>query len=298
MALDYPTRPVHIIVGFPAATTPDIVARLLGQWLATRLGQPFVIENHPGAGSSIAAQDIVKARADGYTLFMATTSNTINATFYPNLTFNFARDVAPVAIVNGAPFVMVINPALPPKTVPEFIAYAKSNPGRINMASPGVGTTAHLCYVLLKMMTGVDLVHVPYRASYIPDLIGGQVQVAFSTVAPALSYIQAGKLRALAVTSATRVDTLPDVPSLGEFLSGYEAVAWQGVVAPKGTLIEIIDTLNSDINVAVAEAKIKAQLLSLGLLPLSMTPAKFGKLITDDAEKWAKVIRAANLKPE
>jgi tripartite-type tricarboxylate transporter receptor subunit TctC len=294
-ALDYPTRPVHIIDGFNAGGGPSIVAHLLGERLSERLQQQFVVEDRPGAGSSIAAEYVVNAPADGYILLMATGANTINTTLYPNLKFDFARDFAPVAIVNSAPFVMVVTPSLPAKTVSEFISFAKAHPGKINIASPGIGTTPHLCYELLKIMTGVDLVHVPYRESYIADLISGQVQGAFSTVAQAISYVQAGKLRALAVTSATHVDALPNVPVLGKFVPGYEAESWFGVVAPKRTAAEIVDLLNREINAAVTEPQMKSRLVALGTPPVSMTPIEFGKLIVHDTEKWAKVIRAANI---
>jgi len=294
----YPARPVRIVVGFPAATGPDIVARLVGPRLADRLGQQFIIEDRPGAGSSSAAQSVVNAAADGYTLLMATGANTINTTLYPNLSFNFIRDLAPVAVVNSTPFVMVVNPAFPAKAIPEFIDYAKANPGRIDMASPGVGTTNHLCYELLKMMTGVDLVHVPYRGSFMPDLLGGQVQCAFSTVPQAIEYVRDGKLRALAVSSAVRVDTLSDVPTVGEFVPSYEANSWFGILAPKGTSAQIVDKLNDEINAIVADPKMRVQLVGLGAPPMSMTPTEFGKLIADYTEKWAKVIKFAGIKPE
>ena len=294
-ALDYPTRPVHVIDGFNAGGGPSIVARLISERLSQRLGQQFVVEDRPGAGSSIAAEYVVNEPADGYTLLMATAANTINATLYPNLKFDFARDFAPVAIVNSAPFVMVVTPSFPAKTVTEFINFAKAHPGKINMASPGIGSTPHLCYELLKMKTGVDLVHVPYRASYIPDLISGQVQVAFSTVAQAISFVQSGKLSALAVTSAVHVDALPSVPMLGESVPGFEAESWFGVVAPKRTAVEIVDMLNHEINAAVSDPQIRSQLVALGTPPTSMTPAEFGKLIAQYTEKWAKVIRTANI---
>jgi tripartite-type tricarboxylate transporter receptor subunit TctC len=297
-ALDYPTRPVRIIDGFNAGGGPSIVARLVGERLSERLRQQFMVEDRPGAGGSIAAQGVVNAQADGYTLLMATGANTINTTLYPTLTFDFVRDFAPVAIINSAPFVMVVGPAVPAKTFLEFIAYAKANPGRINMASPGIGTTPHLCYELLKMMTGVELVHVPYRASYVADLISGQVQCAFSTVPQAIGYVRDGKLRALAVTSATRVETLPDVPTVGEFVEGYEADSWFGIVAPRSTPTEIIKKLNDEINAVVADPKIKARLVGLGVPPMSMTPTEFGKLIVDYTEKWAKVIKFAGIKLE
>jgi len=297
-ALDYPARPVHVIVGFPPASGPDIVARLVGQRLSQRLGQQFIVEDRPGAGGSIATQTVVNASADGYTLLLATTANAINATLYPNLNFNFIRDVAPIAIINRAPFVMVVNLAVPAQVIPEFIAYAKASPHKINMASAGIGTTTQLCYELFRMMTGLDLVHVPYRASYLPDLIGGQVQGAFSTVPQAIEYVRDGKLRALAVTSTARVDILPDVPPMGEFVPGYDAEGWFGIVAPKATPKEIIDKLNNEISAVIADPKTRAQLVELGVPPVSMTRAEFGKLIADQTEKWAKVIKFANIKLE
>jgi tripartite-type tricarboxylate transporter receptor subunit TctC len=280
----FPSRPVHIIVGFPAAGGPDIVARLIAAPLSDRLGQQFIVEDRPGAASSIAAQDVVNAPADGYTLLMATGANTINTSLYQNLKFDFARDLAPVAIINNAPFVMAINPSLPAKTILEFITYAKANPGRINMASPGIGSTAHLCYELLKMMTGIELVHVPYSASFISDLIAGQVQCALSTVPQAIEYVRDGKLRAFAVTSAMRVNILPDVPTVGEVVPSYEADSWFGIVAPKSTSTEIINKLHDEIGTMVADPKLKVQLVGLGVLPVSMTTAQFGKLIVDYTE--------------
>ncbi len=297
LALDYPTRPVRIIVPLPAGTTTDIVARLVGEPLSKRIGQAVIIDDRPGVSGNLAAEAVVRAAPDGYTLLMAFGANAINAVFYPNLKFDFVHDIAPVAIVGSAPFVLAINPVLPAKTVPEFIAYAKANPGKINMASPGVGTVAHLAIELLKTMAGIDLVHVSYRDSFAADLISGQVQGAFMAIAQVLEYVRGGEMRALAVTSLARVATLPDVPSLAEFVPGYEAGAWFGVVAPKATPAEIIDRLNFEINGAVA-SEIKPRLVSLGAQPLSMTPAEFGKMITDYTEKWARVIRAANIKPE
>jgi len=296
LAVDYPSRPVHIIVGFAPASGPDIVARLVAQRLSERLGRQFIVEDRPGAGGSIATQTVVNASADGYTLLMATSANAINATLYPNLSFNFIRDVAPIASISRVPFVLVVNPAVPARAIPEFIAYAKANPYKINMASAGIGSTTHLCYELFKMTTGLDLVHVPYRASYLPDLIGGQVQGAFSTVPQALEYVRDGKLRALAVTSTARVDALPDAPSMGEFVPSYEAEGWFGIAAPKAIPIEIINKLDGEINAVVADPKTKAQLVELGVPPMSMTPAEFGKLIADQTEKWAKVIKFANIK--
>ena len=297
-ALDYPTRLVRLVVGFPPGSGPDLVARLLGQKLSERLGQEFVTENRPGAGSNIATETVVRAPADGYTLLFAAASNAINATLYGNLTFDFTRDIAPVASVVSTPFVMASNLAVPAKTIPEFIAYAKANPGKINMASPGNGTAPHLCGELLKMMTGVDFVHVPYRGNYMPDLLGGQVQIVFSTATQIVEYINAGKLRALGVTSAQRLEALPDVPAIGESVPGYEALGWFGVGAPKDTRLEIIERLNSEVNLAVASPDIKARLVALGILPMSMTSAAFEKFIAAETEKWGKVIRAANIKPE
>jgi len=297
-ALDYPTRPVRLIVGFPAGTGPDVIARLIGQKLGDRLGQQFFIENRSGAGSSMAAQDVVAAASDGYTLLLAANANAVNASLYPNLPFSFVRDIAPVGMICSAPFLLVANTDMPAKTLPEFIAYAKANPDRINMASPGIGTTPHLMYELLRMMTGIELVHVPYRGGYIPDLLSGQVQVAFSTITQSLQYVSDGRLRALAVSSAKRSDVLPDVPSIGESVPGYDASGWFGICAPKATPAAIIDKLNNAINATVAETDTRTRLIALGVPPLSMTSAEFGKLIDDDTEKWAKVIRAANIKVE
>ena len=296
-ALDYPKRPVRIIVGFPAASGPDIVARLLGERLSERLGQQFTTEDRPGAGSSIAADAVVKAPPDGYTLFMATAANTINTSLYPNLSFDFARDLAPVAVITGTPFVLIVTPSFPPKTAAEFIDYAKAHPGKINFASPGIGTSPHLAIELLRMMTGVKLVHVPYRGSYLSDLMTGQVQAAFSTVAQAIEFIKAGKVRAVAIGGRARVAPLSDVPTVAETLPGFDTDGWFGLVAPKATPTEVISTLNMECNAIVAEPKLKAQLVSLGTLPTSMTPGQFGKLIADYTEKWAKVIKFAGVKP-
>ncbi len=287
-----------MVVGVPPGLAPDIGARLIGQGLSERLGQPLVIENRPGAGSNIATELVVRAPADGYTLLVVSTANAINATFYANLPFDFARDIAPVASINRNPFVMVVNPSLPARTVPEFIAYAKANPGKINMASSGNGTLPHLCGELFKMMTGVDLVHVPYRNSYIPDLLGGQVQVLFDGIAGVTEYIRTGKLRALAVTTATRQSVLPDVPTVSEFVSGYEASGYLGIGAPRSTPVPIIEMLNKEINAVVADPDVKARLIGLGVEPMSMTPAEFGKFIAGNTEKWAKVIKFANIKPD
>jgi tripartite-type tricarboxylate transporter receptor subunit TctC len=296
--LDYPTRPVRVIVGFPAGTGPDVIARLIGQRIGDRLGQQFFVENRSGAGSSLAAQDVVAAPADGYTFLLAANANAVNASLYPNLPFNFVRDIAAVGMICSAPFLLTANLGVPAKTFPEFIAYAKANPGKINMASPGIGTTPHLMYELLKLMTGIELVHVPYRTGYIPDLLSGQVQVAFSTITQAMAYVRDGKLRALAVSSAARSEVLPDVPAVGESVPGYDASGWFGICAPVATPAAIVDKLNNAINAIVAEPDTRARLVGLGVRPLSMTPAQFGKLIADDTEKWAKVIRSANIKVE
>jgi tripartite-type tricarboxylate transporter receptor subunit TctC len=297
-ALDYPTRSVRVIVGLPAGGGPDIVARLISQRLSEQLGQPIVIENRPGAGGTIGTEIVVRAPPDGYTLLWVVTSYAFDAALYPNLNFNFIRDIAPVAAVGRDPFVLVVNPSVPAKTIPEFIAYAKANPGRLNMASIGNGTAPHVFGELFKMMAGVDLVHVPYRGYPLPDLLGGRVQVFFGAIAPSLGYIRVGKLRALAVTTATRVDVLPDIPTLGEFLPGYEASGWEGVGAPKNTSTEIIEKLNKEINAVVVDPQVKARFAEIGSEPMSMTPAEFGKLIADETEKWGKVIRAANIKPD
>jgi tripartite-type tricarboxylate transporter receptor subunit TctC len=295
----YPSRPVHIIVGFPAGgSASGIVARLMAQWLSERLGQQFVVENRPGAGTNIATEAVVRALPDGYTLLFVTAANAFNATLYDNLNFNFIRDIAPVASTMRVPYVMVVNPSVPAETVPEFIAYAKANPGKINMASNGTGSAGHVAGELFNMMAGVDLVNVPYRGSVYPDLLGGQVQVVFNPLPPTIEFIRAGKLRALAVTGATRSEVLPDLPTMGEFVSGYEASGWQGIGAPKNTPAEIIDRLNKEINAALADPKMKAQLVNLGGTVLTLSPSDFGKLIAEETEKWGKVIRAANIKPD
>jgi tripartite-type tricarboxylate transporter receptor subunit TctC len=296
-AESYPTRPVHIVVGLPAGSAPDIGARLIGQSLSVRLHQPFVIENRPGAGTNIAVQAVVRAPPDGYTLLLAVATNAINATLYASLPFDFVRDIAPVATIIRNAFVMVVNPSFPAKTVPEFIAYAKANPGKINMASPGNATAPHLCGELFKMMTGVDLVHVPYRSSYIPDLLSGQVQVAFNGIGEVIAYIKAGKLRALAVTTAARSEVFPDIPTVGETVPGYEASGWWGIGAPKSTPAGIVEMLNKEINAVVAGPNVKARLAGLGVEPMSMTAADFGKLIAAETDKWAKVIKFAGIKP-
>jgi tripartite-type tricarboxylate transporter receptor subunit TctC len=300
MAQTYPSRPVRLIVGAPAGGGIDIIARLMGQWLSERLGQPFLIENRPGAGTNTATEAVVRAAPDGYTLLMAFSSNAINATLYEKLNFSFIRDIAPVAGVIRVPAVMLVNPSVPAKTVPEFIAYAKANPGKISMASSGIGTPSHVSGELFKLMTGVNLVHVPYRgaAPARTDLLGGQVQVHFTGMTAAIEHIRVGKLRALAVTTMMHSEALPDVPTVDTFVPGYEASQWYGIGAPKNTPAEIVDRLNNEINAALVDPKIKARLADLGGTTLPGSPADFGKLIADDTEKWGKVIRALNIKPE
>jgi len=299
-AQSYPSRPVRMIVPFGPAGTTDIVARLIGQWLSEHLGQQFVVENRPGGAGNIGTEAVVRAPADGYTLLMIDVSPAINATLFDKLNFNFVRDIAPVANIVRVPNVMVVNPAFPAKTVPEFIAHAKANPGKISLASAGVGTPNHVAGELFKMMAGLDLVHVPYRGGgpAIADLLGGQVDVTFAVVTTAIEYIRTGKLRALAVTSATRQQALPDIPTVADFLPGYEASGWFGLFAPRNTPAEIIDKLNKEINAALADPKMKARLADLGGTVVLGSPADFGKLVVDDKEKWAKVIRAAGIKAE
>jgi tripartite-type tricarboxylate transporter receptor subunit TctC len=299
-AQTYPTRPVRLIVPNAAAGANDIVARLIGQWLSERLGQPFVIENRPGAGTNLGTEAAVRAAPDGYTLLIATTAGAINATLYDRLNFNFMSDIAPVAGVTRVPIVMQVNPSFPAKAVPEFIAYAKANPGNLNMAVAGNGTAVHVAGELFKMMARVDVVQVPYRgeAPAITDVIGGQVQAMFGTVAASIEYIRTGKLRALAVTTATRWEGLPELPTVADFMPGYEASAWQGVCAPKSTPSEIVDKLNSEVNAALADPKMKARLGDLGGMALGGSPADFGKLIADETEKWGKVVKFAGIKPE
>ena len=296
----YPSRPVRIIVGFPPGGPTDTAARPMGQWLSERLGQQFVIENRPGAGSNIGTEAVVRAAPDGYTLLLAYSSNAINATLYDKLNFNFIRDITPVASISRETTIMVVNSSFPAKTLPEFIAYAAANPRKINFASGGNGTPPHVVGELFKMMAGVNLTHVPYRggAPAIADLLGGQVQVMFASPSISLEHVRAGKLRALAVTTATRSAVLPDVPTVGDFLSGFEASVWLGIGAPKNTPAEIIDKLNKEINAGLADPKIKARFAALGSTILPGSPGDFGKLIAEETEKWAKVIRAANIKAE
>jgi tripartite-type tricarboxylate transporter receptor subunit TctC len=299
-AQSYPTRPVRIVVGFTAGGSTDIGARLIGQWLQERLGQSFVIENRPGAGTNIATEAVVRAPPDGYTLVMVGPSSAVNATLYDKLNFVFLRDIAPVASLIRQPQIMLANPSVAAKTVPELIAYAKANPGKITMASAGVGSAGHLIGEFFKMTAGVDLVHVPYRGAgpALTDLLGGQVMMSFAGIAGSIEYIRAGKLRALAVTTAMRSEALPDVRTVGEFVPGFEAGDWLGVGAPRNTPGEIINRLNKEIAAALADPKIKARFADLGGTTYPLTPAEFGKLVADETEKWAKVIRAANIKPE
>jgi tripartite-type tricarboxylate transporter receptor subunit TctC len=287
---------VHIVTGVPAGLVPDVLARLTGQWLSERLSQQFVIENRTGAGTNIGTEAVVRAVPDGYTLLLVNAANAINATLYPNLNFNFIRDTAPIASICLGPYVMAVNLSLPAKTVPEFIAYAKANPGKINMASAGNGTPPHVFGELFKMMTGIDLVHVPYRSSYFPDLLGGQVQLAFSSIPASIEFIRTGKLRALAVTPAKRLDALPDIPAMAEFVPGYDASSWYGISAPKNTPTEIVGKLNKEINAVVADPGFNTRLAALGNVPMSMTPADFGKFIVEETEKWAKVVKFAGAK--
>jgi len=299
-AQSYPTRPVRIVVGFTAGGSTDIGARLIGQWLQERLGQPFVIENRPGAGTNIATESVVRAPPDGYTLLMVGPSSAVNATLYDKLSFVFLRDIAPVASLIRQPQIMLANPSLAAKTVPEMIAYAKANPGKITMASAGIGSTGHLVGEFFKLTTGVNLVHVPYRGAgpALTDLLGGQVLISFAGISGAIEYIRTGRLRALAVTTAGRAEALPDVPTMNQFVPGFEAGDWLGLGAPKKTPSAIVDKLNGEIAAALADPKITARFADLGGTPLALTPAEFGKLLADETEKWAKVIRAAHIKPE
>jgi tripartite-type tricarboxylate transporter receptor subunit TctC len=299
-AQDYPSRPVRIVAGFAAGGGVDITARLIGQWLADRLGQSFVIENRPGAGGNIGTEAVVNAAPDGYTLLLSTVPNAVNASLYEKLNFNFLRDTAPVAGIIRVPMVILLNPSVPATTVPEFIAYANAKPGKINMASAGNGSAPHIAGELFKMMAGVDLVHIPYRGQgpALTDLLGGDVQVLFATAPGTSDYIKTGKLRALAVTSAARATILPQLATVGDFVPGYEASQWYGISAPKNTPAEIVGRLNKEINAAIADPGMKARLAAIGGEPLPGSPAEFGRLIAEETEKWAKVVRAAGIKPE
>jgi len=298
IAQTYPERPVRLIVTLPPSSAPDIVARLVGQWLSQRLGQSFITENRPGASGNIGTEVVVRAAADGYTLLLVNAGNAINASLYQNLTFSFVRDIAPVAAIGRTVFVMVVHPSVPASTIPEFIAYAKANPGKINMASPGVGAANHIFGELFMMMAGVNFVHVPYRDSLFPDLLAGQTQVYFGAIAGVIAAIKNGKLRVLGVATASRVELLPDVPAIAEFVAGYEASGWLGIGAPKSTPNEIIDKLNTETNAFGVDPATKARLLAIGVEPMRMTPAEFSKFIANEAAKWAKVVQFANVKLE
>jgi tripartite-type tricarboxylate transporter receptor subunit TctC len=300
LALDYPTRPVRIIVGFPAGSTSDVLARLVAQRLSERLGQPFVVEDRSGASGNIATEVVVKAPSDGYTLLLAGSNHAINDTLYKNLGFTFNGDIAPIASLMRTPGVMEVNPSVPAKTVPEFIAYAKANPGKVNMGSGGTGSLIHMYGVLFMLMTGVNIIDVPYRGTppALADLLAGRVQVMFDNVPTSLGYIRDGRLRPLAVTAPAHVDVLPGIPPLGDYLPGYEGSLWQGIAAPKNTPPEIIDKLNAEINAALADAQFKARIIALGGTPLPLSSAEFARLIAEDTAKWGKVIRDANIKPE
>jgi tripartite-type tricarboxylate transporter receptor subunit TctC len=299
-AQTYPSRPVHIIAGFAAGGGVDITARLIGQWLSERLGQNFIIENRPGAGGNLGTETVVNAQPDGYTLLLATVPNAVNATLYDKLNFNFIRDTAPVAGIIRVPMVILVNPSVPANTVPEFIAYAKANPGKVNMASAGTGSAPHMAGELFNVMAGVNMVHVPYRGQgpALVDLLGGQVQVLFATSPGTTEYIRTGKLRALAVTTAARAEVLPDLPTLGDFVSGYQASQWYGVGAPKSTPVEIVNKLNKEINSAFADPRMKARFADIGGEALAGSPSEFGMFIIEETEKWAKVVKFAGMKPE
>jgi tripartite-type tricarboxylate transporter receptor subunit TctC len=300
MAQAYPTRPVRLIIGYPPGGSADMTARLMAQWLSERLGQPIVIENRPGAGTNLATEAAVHAAPDGYTLILVAPANAINATLYEKLNFNFLRDIVPVAGLIRFPNVVVVNPSVPAKTIPEFIAYAKAHPGKLNMASSGNGSTIHMSGELFKMMTGVDLVHVPYRggAPALTDLLGGQVQVMFDNLPTSAEYVKTGKLRGLAVTGTTRSDALPDLPTVNEFVPGYEASAWYGLGAPKGTPVEIVDKLNKTVNAILADPASKARFAELGASVIPGSPADFGKFVADETEKWGKVVKFCGAKAD
>ena len=299
-AQTYPTRPVRLVVGFPPGGAGDILARLVGQWLQESLGQPIIVENRPGAGGNIATEAVVRSSPDGYTLAMVGTASAINMTLYDKLNYDFLRDIAPVAGIAGGPFVMVVNASFPARTIPEFVAHAKANPGTINMGSGGSGTPSHVSGELFKMMAGVNMVHVPYRGSapVLNDLIGGQVQVVFDPVISSIGHIRSGRLRVLGVTTASRSEIFPDTPTVGEYVPGYEATIWNGIGAPKGTPTEIVNTVNKAINAALSRPETKARLADLGAAALPGSPAEFGKLMTDETGKWSKVVKFSGAKPD
>jgi tripartite-type tricarboxylate transporter receptor subunit TctC len=297
-ALDYPSRPVRLLVGYPPGGAPDIVARLIGQWLSERLGQQFIVDNRSGAGGNIATEMVAKAAPDGYTLLHAVSTNVVNVTLYEHLNYNFIQDFIPIGIVGTLPFALVIYPGFPADTLGEFIAYAKANPGKVNMASQGIGTTPHVCGELLQMMTGIRLVHVPYRGNLMSDLLAGQVHIYFSPLPQAIAFIQDGRLRTLGVTTMTRAAALPDVPAISEVVPGYEAVGWQGLCGPRGTPDDIVDKLHAELGAGVTNPILKRRLKDLGVAPMRMTPAEFGRFIAEETDKWAKVIRFANIKME
>jgi tripartite-type tricarboxylate transporter receptor subunit TctC len=296
----YPSRPVHVIVFYTAGGGNDIIARLMGQWLSERLGQAFVVENRPGGGGNLGTEEVVRAAPDGYTLLLSSTANTVNASLYDTLNFNFIRDIAPVASISREPNIMVVNPSVPAKTIPEFIAYAKANPGTINYASAGIGSSQHMSGEMFKMMAGIDMTHVPFRgtAPALTSLLGGQVQVMFASMPATIEYVRADKLRALGVTIATRSDVLPDVPAVSEFLPGFDASVYYGIGAPKGTPADIVERLNREINAGLADPQLKARLVQLGSMPLPGSAADFGKFIANETDKWAKVVKFANIKAE
>ncbi len=297
-ALDYPTRPVHIVAAYAPGAGPDVIGRLAAQWLSQRLNQQFIVDNRPGAASNIGTELVAKAAPDGYTLLVAVSTNSINATLYPNLNYNFAHDLIPAVFIGATPFVIVANPAFPAKTVPEFIAYAKANPGKLNFATSGVGTGPHVSAELLKMMTGINIVHVPYRGNYVTDLLANTVPVAFSPLPQVIEFVKDGRLRAIAMTTEKRWADLPSVPTIGESVPGYAAAGWYGLMAPTGTPADIIGKLNAAMNAGLADPTLKARLLAIGVEPKPMTTAEFAKFIADEIAKWAKVIKFAQLKPE
>jgi tripartite-type tricarboxylate transporter receptor subunit TctC len=297
-AQNYPARPVRLLVGFPAGNAPDIMARLLGQFLSERMGQQFIIDNRPGASGSIAVEATVNAPADGYTVLMVVLSNLLNASLYPNLKFNFLRDVAPVAGIADTAYLLLINPSVPAKTVGEFVAYAKANPGKINMASGGNGSASHVFGELFKTLAGVDMVHVPYRGNYIPDLMSGQTQVVFAPMAQALQYLQSGELRALGVSTAKRLEWLADMPTIAETVPGYEATGWYGLGAPRNMPPEIVKALNEAMHAVLADEKLKSRFITMGVQPMAMTPADFGKFMVGENDKWAKVIKDSGIRAE